>query len=232
MVSAHVELNIFDAVVLGILVLSALLSLFRGFIREVLSLIAWVGSAMLTLYNADKVSAMLKPQLGEGAASLVVGTLGTYFVSLIVISIINSILLRYIKPGKEVGAIDNILGLAFGLVKGGMIVVMGFYIMTFVYDDKSFPEEVKTAWSYPAIQSATTEFVKLLPDYLKNITTLVKASPEEKQKMVQEMQSQGVLQEGQGVESLNVQKLQEMFEKTGARPQTENPNGPKIIRPE
>ncbi len=227
MVSAHVELNIFDAIVFGVLVLCALLSLFRGFIREVLSIFAWVGSAMITLYNADKVSAMLKPQLGEGAASLIVGTMGTYFVALIIISIINAMLLRYIKPGKEVGALDNILGLAFGLVKGGIIVLLGFYILTFVYDEKSLPEEVKTAWCFPAVQSATQRFVGLLPDYLQNITTLVKASPEEKAKIVEEMKKQGVLQEGQGVESLDVKKLQEMFEKTGNRGTNA---GPKVIQ--
>lgn len=228
MVSAHVELNVFDAIVLGILVLSALLSLFRGFIREVLSIIAWVGSALITLYNADKVALALKPTLGEGAASIIVGTLGTYFASLVIISIINAILMRYIKPGSEVGALDKILGLAFGLIKGGIIVVLGFYILTFVYDEKSFPEEIKTAWSFPTVQSATKTFVSFLPEYLQNITTLVKASPEEKQKMVEEMQRQGVLKEGQGVESLDVEKLQQMFDKSG---DASGSTGPKVVRP-
>lgn len=226
MVSAHVELNVFDAIVLGILVLSALLSLFRGFVREVLSIFAWVGSALITLYNADKVAAALKPTLGGGAASIIVGTLGTYFVSLVVISIINAILLKYLKPGSEVGALDKILGLIFGLAKGAIIVVLGFYILTFVYDEESFPEEIKTAWCFPTVQSATTHFVGLLPDYLQNITTLMKASPEEQQEMVQEMQRRGVLKEGQGLESLDMEKLQDMFNKTNG-----SGSGPKVVHP-
>lgn len=230
MVSAHVELNVFDAIVFGILFLSGLLSLFRGFIREVLSIIAWVGSALITLYNADKISAMLKPSLGEGAASIIVGTLGTYFAALVIISILNSILLRYLKPGSEVGALDKILGLVFGITKGVIIVVLGFYILTFVYDEDSTPEEIKTAWSYPAIQSATLVFVGMLPDYLQNITTLMKASPEEKQKMVEDMQKSGVLKEGEGVESLSVEKLQEMFNKSKSESQ-DSADGPRIIRP-
>ncbi len=44
------SLNIFDLVVFGILGLSALLSFFRGFVREVLSLGAWVGASLITLY--------------------------------------------------------------------------------------------------------------------------------------------------------------------------------------
>jgi len=231
MVSAHVELNVFDAIVLGVLVLSALLSLARGFIREVLSILAWVGSALITLYNADKVAAALKPTLGEGAASIIVGTLGTYFVALIIISIINAVLMRYIKPGSEVGALDKILGLAFGLIKGAIIVVLGFYILTFVYDEKSMPEEVRTAWSFPAVQSATGVFVKMMPDYLQGLSTIAKASqgtPEEKQQMVEELQRRGVLKEGEGIESLDVEKLKEMFEKTGA---ASGSAGPKVVRP-
>jgi membrane protein required for colicin V production len=230
MVSAHVELNIFDAIIFGILFLSGLLSLFRGFVREVLSIIAWVGSALITLYNADKIAEILKPSLGGGAASVIVGTLGTYFLALIVISIINAFLLRYLKPGSEVGALDKILGLAFGITKGAVIVVLGYYILTFVYDEESMPEEIKTAWSYPTIQSATKVFVGLLPDYLQNMTTLLQASPEEKQKMVEQMQREGMLDPTQGVESLNVEKLQEMFSKTKKDPENSG-DGPRVIRP-
>ena len=228
MVSAHVQMNAFDAIVLGILVLSGLLSLFRGFIREVLSIFAWVGAAMITLYNADKVAAALKPSLGGGAASIIVGTLGTYFVALIIISIINMILMKYLKPASEVGGIDKVLGLIFGVVKGTIIVILGFYILTFVYDENSMPEEVRTAWSYPRLQSATKVFIGYMPDYLQSITTLYKATPEEQQEMVKEMQRKGLLKEGEGIESLDVEKLQEMFNKSG---DGTGSSGPKVVNP-
>jgi hypothetical protein len=58
----------------------------------------------------------------------------------------------------------------------------------------------------------------------------MKASPEEKQKMVEDMQKSGVLKEGEGVESLNVEKLQEMFNKTKAE-SSDGTGGPRVIRP-
>ena len=43
MIETH--LNLFDATVLGILALSCLFAFFRGFVREILSLGAWIGAA-------------------------------------------------------------------------------------------------------------------------------------------------------------------------------------------
>ena len=43
------QLSIFDAVVLGILVVCCLFAFFRGFVREILSLGAWIGAAGLLI---------------------------------------------------------------------------------------------------------------------------------------------------------------------------------------
>src|ERR1700761_1041747 len=95
--SIHFNMNSFDSIVLGILALSAIIAFFRGFLRELLSFIAWVGAAAFTIYffpHADDIMRQYikNPKIAAGA-----GALATYFTALIMISVINSVILKYAK---------------------------------------------------------------------------------------------------------------------------------------
>src|ERR1700761_81539 len=108
--STNFNVNPFDAVVLGILALSAAVAFFRGFIRELLSLGAWVGAAIVTLYLFPHSTEFMKNHITasqSGTLAAGVGALGTYIAALIGFSIINSVILRYVKTGAEVGLLDN-----------------------------------------------------------------------------------------------------------------------------
>ncbi len=59
MIETH--LNIFDAAVLGIMALSCLFAFYRGFVREVLSLGAWIGAGIITIYYFPQVAEKLQP---------------------------------------------------------------------------------------------------------------------------------------------------------------------------
>jgi membrane protein required for colicin V production len=168
MLDAHLNINIFDGIVFVVLFLSALLSFFRGFIREVLSLGAWIGAAMITLFFAKDLAQALLPYLKTGLAATIFATMGTYFLSLTTISIFNSILARYIKKGSDVGHLDNILGMLFGIFKGGLIITLGYFLMTLIWGEnqEKYPEVVKTAYTKPAVEKCNNIFKKLMPAYI------------------------------------------------------------------
>ncbi len=56
-----------DYVIVGVIAISALIGLVRGFVREVLSLAIWALAVMLALAFADELAAML-PKRIEGAS--------------------------------------------------------------------------------------------------------------------------------------------------------------------
>lgn len=173
MIDAQLSMNLFDAIVLGVLFLSALISFFRGFIRELLSLFAWVGAAFITLHFVVNVAEFLEPYVKKPMVAAIFATLGTYFVSLMAISLISSILVRYLKTGTDVGAFDNIMGLLFGVVKGSLIVALGYFLLSVVLgpNKEEYPEWITTAHSLPVVEKGTTALVAMMPDYLKEITT-------------------------------------------------------------
>lgn len=180
MIDAQLQMNLFDAIVLGVLFLSALISFFRGFIRELLSLLAWVGAAFITLHFVVRVAEFIEPYVQKPMVAAIFATLGTYFVTLTVISLLGSVLVRYLKSGTDVGAFDNIMGLFFGVVKGALIIALGYFLTSVVLgpNKEEYPEWITTANSLPAVEKGTKVLVGMMPEYLKEITTYAQQEEE------------------------------------------------------
>jgi membrane protein required for colicin V production len=174
------QLNLFDAVVIGVVFLSAALAFFRGFLREVLSLGAWVGAALVTVYYFPEVTEKLQPYFANPVVAAGFATLGTYITTLMVISILNAVILRYVKEGKEVGVLDNMLGLIFGLARGIFTVALGFLIMTMMVPKEQYPLWVQESESREYVEYAARALVRISPQYVKDLTPLAQEADEMK----------------------------------------------------
>lgn len=163
------SMNIFDLIVLIVVGLSAMLSFFRGFVREVLSLFTWAGAVIITLYSFPFVSQWLAPQVGKEAANGL-ASIGTFFGALIVLTILTKLVSTFVKSGSEVGVLDNLFGLAFGAARGVLVVAIGYFVMTVVLDEKDYPEYVKHAKSRPYVAQAALLVGQLTPEYLNAVT--------------------------------------------------------------
>ncbi|PZP85812.1 MAG: hypothetical protein DI582_04710 [Azospirillum brasilense] len=166
------SLNMFDLIVACVIGLSALLSFFRGFIREILSLGAWAGAAVITLYAFPHVAEWVQPKVNNTMVASGLAAMGTFMGSLIIISIVNGILLKYVKTGSDVGVFDNVLGLGFGVARGALLVSIAYFIMSVVIREEDYPEWVKTAVSKPYVEDAAKWVATIAPNYLDDISPL------------------------------------------------------------
>jgi membrane protein required for colicin V production len=164
------SMNIFDLGVLIIVGLSALLSFFRGFVREILSLGAWMGAVVITLYMFPSATKFIEPHVGSAVIASGLASIGLFFVALISISIITGLVLKFLKTGAEVGLLDNLVGLCFGVARGVLIVAIAYFIMSVMIVEKDYPDWVKEAKTQPFIAKAATLVGKLTPSYLNTIT--------------------------------------------------------------
>ncbi len=176
-IEAH--LNVFDLVVLGIMGLSCLVSFFRGFMRELLSLGAWLVAGLVTVYAYPHVAEWVKPHVKHNeSVAMLVAILGTYIVTLLFFSIINSMLIRYAKEGAEVGMLDNLLGLVFGFLRGGFIVSLGFFLISAVMDKDQYPDWIAQARTLPFVESGARLLARLAPHYLEEMSSFAKEQKE------------------------------------------------------
>jgi membrane protein required for colicin V production len=172
MVSTHI--NLFDAAVIGILILSCLFAFYRGFVREILSLGAWIGAGIVTIYYFPVMAEKLQPHFKSAVIAAGFGTVGIYIVALICFSIVNMFILKFVKSGSDVGMLDNILGLIFGAFRGALIVSLGFFLLSLAMPEKEYPDWLKQARTRPYAEKGAVMLVKIAPEYLREISSLEK----------------------------------------------------------
>ncbi|NNM83423.1 MAG: CvpA family protein [Burkholderiales bacterium] len=128
-----------DMVAIGIVAVSVLLGAMRGFVREFLSLAAWAAALWCANHFAANIAEMLPPGLSGAPLRTLVAFAGIFVCALIVIALFTKLLSGLVK-GVGLGWVDGLLGFAFGLARGGLIVV----VLALMSGMTSFPDSV--AW--------------------------------------------------------------------------------------
>ncbi|GEC16963.1 CvpA family protein [Nitrobacter winogradskyi] len=175
-------ITILDLVLLGVMLISGLLAMIRGFMREILSIASWGIAALATLYSFQKLLPFAKNYFNNDtiAAAAVIG--GVFIGTLIVISILTTRISDMVLDSR-IGALDRTLGFLFGLARGLLIVVVAFLFFTWLVPDKQRPDWVTGAKSLTMLNSTGTWLQSLLPDDPENtiLNKLKKNKPEVEQ---------------------------------------------------
>jgi membrane protein required for colicin V production len=108
---------------LGVLLLSVLLSIFRGAVRELLSLAGWVVAFMAARSLSVDLSPMIPPSIEDESLRMSVAFVAIFLAVLVAMGLIAMLLSALIKT-VGLGFIDRMLGSLFGLVRGLLIVLM------------------------------------------------------------------------------------------------------------
>ena len=114
-------MNWADIAILSIIGISALLSLFRGFVREVLSLAAWVAAFWVAFTFTEQGADYLTDYISIPSARYVAAFVVLLVATLFVIGIINHLVAKLIDKTGLTGT-DRMLGMVFGIVRGVAIV--------------------------------------------------------------------------------------------------------------
>lgn len=155
-----------DATLLVIGLISGLLAMYRGFTREILSILSWLIAAITVVYFVFKQKNLaedLATRLGTQVPIAQIG-LGAilFLVVLIVVHLITSRISDFILD-SSIGIVDRILGFFFGLLRGFILVLIPFmFYETFIPDPTKQLPWIRDAKSQP--------YLKELGTYLK--TTL------------------------------------------------------------
>lgn len=114
-----------DYIIIGILVFSLLVSLWRGFVREVLSLVGWVAAFLIANHFYPYVSTLLlqlnSSYLQHDTLRNSIAAAMLFILVLIVSGIVNT-LLGHLVDKTGLSGTDRILGAGFGLLRGIFVV--------------------------------------------------------------------------------------------------------------
>ena len=155
--------GIIDICFVAILVISGILAYIRGFVREVLSVAAWVGAAFVTLYGYPHVQPIARAHIDNRMiADLAAG--GLLFVgSLIIFSVVASVLSHSVRESAASG-FDRSLGFLFGVLRGVVLVSLLYLSAAWFWDRDKLPSAVLEARTYPLIDGSAQILLALVPD--------------------------------------------------------------------
>lgn len=156
-----------DLALLLIVAVSALLSMVRGFTREVLAIASWGAAAIAAYYLHPYLLPYVTPYVSKEAIAKVVAIAGVFFITLIVVSIITVKLSEAILDSK-VGALDRTLGFIFGAARGFLLGVVAFLFFSWLVPANKQPEWVASAKSKPLLQATGDQIVAMLPEDPEN----------------------------------------------------------------
>ena len=109
-----------DYVVVGIVAISALIGLARGFIREVLSLAIWIIAVTFAIGFSGDIAAALPKRL-EGESLRFVTAFAVIFVGALVAGGIVQWVVKRLVETTGLSGTDRLLGLMFGGLRGAVV---------------------------------------------------------------------------------------------------------------
>ncbi len=152
-----------DAVLLGLLAISVVIGLVRGFVFELMSLAGWV----VAYFAAQWLTPLVSPHIPVGAPASAVNHAASFVVTFIAALLawaLISRLLRMLIHASPLSFIDRLLGGFFGLVRGLMLALAIATVVSMTPLIKSKPWQASQA--APWLQAGLSALRPLLPPQL------------------------------------------------------------------
>jgi membrane protein required for colicin V production len=163
-------INPADLIVLAIIVISGLLAFARGLVREVLSIVGWVGAAIITLYGIQYV----RPYVGlfvrqdQIIVDVVSGTI-IFIVTLVALSLASVGVARQVKD-SQLNTLDSSLGFVFGVARGMVLICLSYMVMLWALPPAEHPKALREARTLPFIETGAELIKGLVPETWRGAT--------------------------------------------------------------
>lgn len=147
-------LTAFDAVAIVIVIVSTLMALARGFMRELATLGAFIAAiAAAMLANAHLVEPLrsILPANAPQATPQVIVFVSIFLIVYVAVAWFGANLSKTIQGVDGIGLLDRVAGGLFGFARGGVVLVFFVYLLNLAMDRDQIPEFVTQARTYPII---------------------------------------------------------------------------------
>ncbi|PIR00952.1 MAG: hypothetical protein COV66_03760 [Nitrospinae bacterium CG11_big_fil_rev_8_21_14_0_20_45_15] len=207
----------FDVCVLIVLTLSFLYSLFKGFIREIFSLLAYVGGyAVAVKYHGDLAKSLSSTISNETVAKVAAFVI-IYVATMIAVKILGNIIRKFFQEAAGLSGMDRFLGAMVGLAKG--LVILVILLVPLGYFPDFYKKATEGSISAPYLQSvsgwvtealgASQEFIGNIPgmdgDTLKGLKEKLKSLED-----ITKLSQKGDKQQSSATTNLNLERISQL----------------------
>lgn len=153
--------TVLDIIVLVVVLISAVLAMVRGFVREVLSVASWVAAAAAAYFLYKPVMPLVAPYVDSKTVQIIISAASIFFVALIVASYITMKISDFVIDSR-VGAVDRAFGFIFGAVRGVLLLVIALIFFDWLVPNP--PAWVAEARTKPVLDDIGQRIMAALPE--------------------------------------------------------------------
>ena len=156
------NLNNLDFIILAIVLVSALIALNRGLIKEVLSIVGWGLSTIIIVYTLPACVPFVKKYIENGIIAGVATSLALFVIFFIVWIYTTSSVVGKIRTSKLNG-LDRFLGLFFGVMRAFLLIVLFYIMMSWIIPNDKQPELLADSKYYQLAGSFAKPLEEMIP---------------------------------------------------------------------
>ncbi len=160
--------HLVDGVAIAVVGLSAIMALYKGFVNEVLSVVAWVAAIFAALYLHKPTYPFWHKMISNEMLAHIVTFAAVFIGVLSFLMIIAKNLSQKVDSGS-LGSVDRSLGFVYGGLRGALIMSLVYMLVTGGSQDQEdkIPTWLEDAKSVPIMEEGAKVVIGLLPKQMR-----------------------------------------------------------------
>jgi membrane protein required for colicin V production len=228
-------MNALDIFVIGIIILSGLFAFARGFVRECLAIVCWAAASAAALYAMPYLRPLAERYVPKGAFADATAAGAAFLVTLIVLTLVTGTISRRVQR-SSLSALDRTLGLIFGLMRGALVVAIGFLALGFVLPPGAErPQWIAQSRTAPLFAETTGALARFMPESFRQHAAQFNPQAHLDHDFQDAIRAYAVptprgLPGGGGPSPEEQQRLKELFQRFGGANALKDPPEDRVIR--
>ena len=159
------NLNFIDWIVLSLLLMTSLIGLNNGFVREFLNFFIWTMSILFSLLVVSKL--LFSNLIDQNIISSLIIFFILVLISFIIFKLIMYYLIGNLKNMINNNYLDNFFGLIFGFIKGLFLILLSTSGMIYLfYTTKDFPNFLKNSLFFEPIKVYSIKIIEKIVNFI------------------------------------------------------------------
>ena len=152
-----------DALVVLIVLVSVIYAVWRGFLWETLTIFSWVSAAFACLYFGPYVIPLMRSMVGESWLASLLAYSSVFLAVFIPLAFVSHRFSETVKH-SPIGPLDRAAGVAFGVVRGLVILGLAYMAFTYFVPIRSQPGWLTEARLLPVVQTTADVILTAVPN--------------------------------------------------------------------
>lgn len=167
--------GIIDLIIIGIILLSILTGMVRGFVKELIAICVWISAIWLGVNYSHFVGVYLQDYISDSFVRNAVAFVIILLISILLGSLVNAVF-SFILKNTGLNGTDRLLGMIFGCVRGVLLVsllILAIKITNVLPVDNYISKSIM----YDKFTPVVNWLYSIAPDFIKNVNSKEKEEP-------------------------------------------------------